>query len=358
MLKSSKTCFICGKDVERSDRVIHHCHLTGAVFGIAHSRCNLRARTPNFLPIFFHNLSRYDAHHIIKNLKLKPSEDLTAISKTDETFISFSINVPVGTYKKKCGKIVKLVHSLRFLDSYQFVSQSLESLARTLSQTDFKHLKDGFLGIPDNLFGKITRKCFFPYSYLDSFTKFQKPLPEYGESWRNSLSGKIDITFADYQHAVDVYREFSCNNLGDYHDIYLKTDVLILADIFEKFRSVCLSVYKLDPTHFYSAPNLSWEAMLISTNVKLGLLEDIDMLLFFERAIRGGINGVGDPRRFQCWSHLHDSHNGLPLAPEKVCIRPSWLSPYANSFGIKASKTPKLVETLYDKKITFATIRI
>ena len=168
-------------------------------------------------------------------MKLKPSEDLTAISKTDETFISFSINVPVGTYKKKCGKIVKLVQSLRFLDSYQFVSQSLESLARTLSQTDFKHLKDGFLGIPDNLFGKITRKCFFPYSYLDSFTKFQKPLPEYGESWRNSLSGKIDITFADYQHAVDVYREFSCNNLGDYHDIYLKTDVLILADIFEKF---------------------------------------------------------------------------------------------------------------------------
>ena len=310
MLKSSKTCFICGKDVERSDRVIHHCHLTGAVFGIAHSRCNLSARTPNFLPIFFHNLSRYDAHHIIKNLKLKPSEDLTAISKTDETFISFSINVPVGTYKKKCGKIVKLVHSLRFLDSYQFVSQSLESLARTLSQTDFKHLKDGFLGIPDTLFGKITRKCFFPYSYLDSFTKFQKPLPEYGESWRNSLSGKIDITFADYQHAVDVYRDFSCNNLGDYHDIYLKTDVLILADIFEKFRSVCLSVYKLDPTHFYSAPNLSWEAMLISTNVKLGLLEDIDMLLFFRTGYPWRYNGVGELRHFKASNPYLESFDG------------------------------------------------
>ena len=182
MLKSSKTCFVCGKNVERSDRVIHHCHLTGAIFGIAHSKCKLRVRTPNFLPIFFQYLSRYDAHHIIKNLKLKPSQNFTAISKTDETFISFSINVPVGTYKKKCGKDVKLVHSFRFFDSYQFVFQSLESLARTLSQTDFKHLKDGFSGIPDDLFGKITRKCFIPCRYLDSFAKFQKLLPDFGES--------------------------------------------------------------------------------------------------------------------------------------------------------------------------------
>ena len=80
--------------------------------------------------------------------------------------------------------------------------------------------------------------------------------------------------------------------------MYLKTDVLLLADIFEKFRSVCLKVYRLDPSHFYSAPNLSWESMLISTRVKLGLLQDIDMLLFFDRGIRGGINGVGELRHF------------------------------------------------------------
>ena len=139
-------------------------------------------------------------------------------------------------------KIVKLVHSLRFLDSYQFVSQSLENLARPLSQTDFKHLKDGFLGIPDDLIGKITRKCFFPYSYLDSFTEFQKILPEIGELRRNSLSGKIDISFADYRHALDVYREFSCYNLGDYHDIYLKTDVLSFADTLKSLE-LYVSVY-------------------------------------------------------------------------------------------------------------------
>ena len=419
MLNSDSSCCIWAKDVDISERVIHHCHLTGKLFGIAHSKCNLRARTTNFLPIFFHNLSRYDAHHIIKKLQLQTSEELTAIAKTDETYISFNIKIPVGSYKKKSGDFVKMYHSLRFLDSFQFVSQSLENLAKTLTVQDFKHLRESFAGISDNLFLKITRKGFFPYSYLDCFKKFEKPLPEYGSLWKNTLTGKIDISLSDYQYAIDVYNLFGCKNLGEYHDIYLKTDVLILADIFEKFRSVCLNVYKLDPSHFFSAPNLSWEAMLISTNVKLGLLEDIDMLLFFERAIRGGINGVGELRHFKAnnphmdsfdpnkattfgaffdvtslyagtmqkmmplgnykWNteitideilqtseessvgyfvevdleyppHLHDIHNGLPLAPEKLSIQSSWLSPYAKSFNIKVNKTPKLVETLLNKK--------
>ena len=125
----------------------------------------------------------------------------------------------MGTYKKNA---VKFVHSLCLLDSYQFLSlESLESLAKTLSQTDFKHPKDGFSGFLDGLFGEITR-CFFPYSYLKIFTKFQKLFPEVGESWRlwrNNLADKTDITIADYQLALDIYREFSRNNLGDYHDI-------------------------------------------------------------------------------------------------------------------------------------------
>ena len=71
------------------------------------------------------------------------------------------------------------------------------------------------------------------------------------------VPGKIDITYSDYQHAVSVYNDFGCPKLGDYHDVYLKTDVLLLADIFEKFRSVCIYVYRLDPSHYYSALNLS-----------------------------------------------------------------------------------------------------
>ena len=156
---------------------------------------------------------------------------------------------------------------------------------------------------------KLTQKGFLPFSFLDSFATSEDPLPEFGDSWKNSLTGKVEITLQDYQHALDIYEKLGCTNLGDYHDVYLKTDVLLLAGIFEKFRSVCLSVYQLDPAQFYSAPNLSWESMLISTGVKLGLIEDVDMLLFFERGIRGGINGVGELRHFTANNlHLNTFH--------------------------------------------------
>ena len=97
------SCCLCGMDVEKTARVIHHCHLSGTIFGVARSKCNLRARTTNFLPVFSHNLSRYDAHHVLKHRKLKVGEELSAIAKTDETYIPFSINIPVGTYKKQSG---------------------------------------------------------------------------------------------------------------------------------------------------------------------------------------------------------------------------------------------------------------
>ena len=102
-----------------------------------------------------------------------------------------------------------------------------------------------------------------------------------------------------YQKVVEMYQLFKCDNFGDYHDAYLENDVLLLADVFELFRSVCIKVYCLDPAYFYSAPNLSWDAMLISTDVELELLSDVDMLLFCEKAIRGGLNGVGALRHFR-----------------------------------------------------------
>ena len=102
-----------------------------------------------------------------------------------------------------------------------------------------------------------------------------------------------------HQKAVEMYRLFKCNNFGDYHDAYLETDVFLLAYVFELFRSVCINVYCLDPAYFCSAPNLSWDAMLITTDVELGLLSVVDMLLFCEKAIRGGLNRVGALRHFR-----------------------------------------------------------
>ena len=87
----------------------------------------------------------------------------------------------------------------------------------------------------------------------------------------------------------NVFKKFNINNLGEYHDLYVRSDTLLLADIFKNFRQSCLKNYELDPAHFVSLPGLAWRACLRKTNVELELLTDYDMLLMVEEGIRGGI---------------------------------------------------------------------
>ena len=98
-----------------------------------------------------------------------------------------------------------------------------------------------------------------------------------------------DISECDYEHAQKVWRVFNLKNLSEYHDLYLKTDVILLANIFEAFRDTCLEYYQLDPAHFYTSPGLAWQACLKKTGIKLELLTDPDMLLMFECGIQSGI---------------------------------------------------------------------
>ena len=86
-----------------------------------------------------------------------------------------------------------------------------------------------------------------------------------------------------------MFKIFKLENLGDYHDLYVKNDTLLLADVFENFRDMCIKEYELDPAHFVSLPGLAWQACLKKTNIELELLTDYDMLLMVEKGIRGGI---------------------------------------------------------------------
>ena len=95
-----------------------------------------------------------------------------------------------------------------------------------------------------------------------------------------------DITDADCMHAKTVCKDFQIKNLGEYHDLYLKSDTLLLSDGFENFRKTCLKVYHLDPVKFLRAPGLAWQAALKKTKVKLELLTDTAMLLMVEKGIR------------------------------------------------------------------------
>ena len=243
-------------------------------------------------------MARYDAHHILKYLHLRPNEVFSAIARTGDTFISFSIKIQTSEYTTKQDIKEPIYSEARFLDSFQFMSQGLDDLAKTMELDDLKHLRSKFSYLSDENFPTPNVKSAFLLCYLGSLTKFSASFPPLGNDWKNSLSGKLDIVAKDHQTSIEIYHLFSCTTFGEYHDIYLILDVYLLSDIFETFRNVCMSVYELDPVHFFSAPNLSWEAMLITTKVQIELLPDIDMLLFCENAIRGGINGIGAHRTF------------------------------------------------------------
>ena len=139
-----------------------------------------------------------------------------------------------------------------------------------------------------NKFITLLRKGVYPYGYMDEWNKFdEKELPV-KESFYSNLTME-DISNTDYKHANNVFKKFDLNNLGDYHHLYVRSNTLLLADIFENFRHACLNNYELDPAHFVSLPGLAWQACLKKINVELELITDYDMLLMIEDGIRGGI---------------------------------------------------------------------
>ena len=284
--KRSTKCHICYKPFTQTDQKARgHCHYTGLYRGPAHSLCNLRYKIPSYIPVVFHNLSGYDAHLFIRELGDHAS-DMEVIAKNKEDYISFSIKVPVDSYIDKNGEEKDKLIELRFIDSFKFMSSSLDSLTKNLVRGGKKLF--GFEDYSELQYGLLTRKGVYPYEYINSWDRFEETqLPPMNAFYSNL--NMSSISEEDYQHAQRVWKEFGIHNLGDYHDLYLRTDVVLLANMFEAFRDTCLKHYKLDPAHFYTSPGLAWCACLKRTGIELELLTDPDMLLMFERGIRGRI---------------------------------------------------------------------
>ena len=149
----------------------------------------------------------------------------------------------------------------------------------------------GFEDYSELQYGLLTRKGIYPYEYMLSWDKFeQSQLPPI-ESLYSNLN-MSNVSKGDYQHAQRVWKEFRIRSLGEYHNLYLRTDVILLANVFEAFRDTCLEHYSLDPAHFYTSAGLASKACLKKTGIKLELLTDPDMLLMFECGIRGEITQV------------------------------------------------------------------
>jgi len=313
-----------------------------------------------------HNRSRYDDHIIIKQLAREfKSHEFECLGENSEKYISFSIKQPV-TFQGKDGEPlmkknkknnqmeeVKINCKIKFIDSCRFMQSSLSSLVDNLVGTNsescnncksdmelieidseykaqfkcqtcycsyktvelnehfmkqkfsntFKHAKGN-----DEHFRLLLRKGVYPYEYMDAWDRFEETALPPKAQFYSSLNLE-HITENDCKHAQKVWKTFNIKNLGEYHDLYVMSDTLLLADVFENFRDTCQNIYKLDPAYFYTAPGLAWQAALKVTGQVLELLTDIDMLLMVEKGIRGGITQAIKRHAKANNKYMGDHHN-------------------------------------------------
>ena len=275
---TAEMCHICESPLG-ADRVRDHCHRCGDYRGAAHDNCNKRLSEGRDVSVFFHNLRKYDGHLIMQeigDIAQRRGMTIECVPRGIEDYITFSLK------SKTNGKTWRL----RFLDSYAFLTASLDTLAASIPREKLVMLNK-FMKHPDLL----VRKGFYPYEKVtgpEYFNKTEVPAPE---EFYNALK-KEGITLKNWHHVKDVWEKFECVNFGEYHDIYLLTDVLLLADVFEAFRDFCLEQYGLDPVHYTTLPSFAWDALLKTTDVELELLDDPDMYHFFVAGIRGGVSVI------------------------------------------------------------------
>ena len=283
-------CWICGEELG-NDRVRDHCHFTGRYRGPAHNSCNLKYRKTKSISVFFHNLSGYDSHLFIKKLGTPDKkENIKCIPNNEEKYITFTKTIITGQYTNKKGEVKDKSFDIVFKDSLKFMSSSLGALVNNLPKDAFINLNKYYTPEEAEL---IKQKGFYPYEYMDSEEKFKDTKLPPQKAFYSKLSGR-GITEKDYKHACNVWNTFNMKTFKEYHELYNETDVLLLADVFENFRDLCLKIYGLDPVYYFTAPGLAWDACLKVTNIDLELLSENNMLLMFEKGIRGGISIISN----------------------------------------------------------------
>ena len=202
---------------DEDKKVRDHDHNTGKYRGAAHSNCNIDLKLTKNVSVIFHNLRVYDSNLIMQEIG-KSDVKVNVIPNRLEKYMAFTIN-----------------KNLIFIDSMQFINSGLEAFVQNLTYNDFKYLSQEFNGEQLSL---IKQEGVYPYEYLNSFEKFSEDnLPDRCEFYSSLKDGQKRcekdgcISAKDYLHAVHVWNEFNIKPLGDYYDIYLKIDVLLLTDV-------------------------------------------------------------------------------------------------------------------------------
>ena len=234
-------------------------------------------------------MKNYDGHLIIQNAeKLSNKKKIDVIAQNSEKFINIGFD------------------SLSVKDSFSFIAASLDKLVsmtkydntdekdrrkwvlRENWQSNFRYSSKNDIIKTEKCLDLLTEKGVFPYDYMNSFDKFNDEHLPSKEQFYSRLTEE-DITNDDYNKAKQIWQHFGIKSMGDYHDLYLKTDVLLLTDVFENFRDMCLSYYGLDPVYYYTLPNFAFDAMLKLTGIEIDLVYDQEMYEMIEAGLRGGM---------------------------------------------------------------------
>ena len=265
--ENQKLCDICEKEFctdnnnKEMRKVRNHCHYTRKYRCGAHSKCNLNYKLVTEIPVFFHNGSAYDDHFIIKYLTRKFEGNFECLGENTEKYISFTVPF------KKVINHKEIKYRTRISESCRFMQDSLSNLADNLSELKIKEIDNDVLikrfyntyqlsNNDINKFKLLLRKGVYPYEYMDSWKRFNKTELPSKDKFYSTLNLE-DIPDDDYAHAISVWSTFN-NNLGEYHDLYVKLDTALLADVFENFRNKSIEIDKLDPAYFLTTPGLSW----------------------------------------------------------------------------------------------------
>ena len=273
---NQKVCYICKKEFITSDnknkhyKVRDHCHFTGKYRGTAHNICNLRYKIPKDIPIIFHNGSTYDYHFIIRELVKEFEGNFECLGENTGKYITFSVPMK----KRIENKDMEITYKIKFVDNFRFMATSLSKLVDNLTEgihndkyinckSDISYMKAidetlifrcfnckknykkeinkelierfsstyEFCDKDLNKFIMLLRKGVYPYEYMGQWDKFNEELTPSKESFYSSLTLE-NITEVDYIHAKNIFKTFKLNNLGDYHDLYVRSDTLLLVDVF------------------------------------------------------------------------------------------------------------------------------
>lgn len=282
--ESETVCYMCCKKFSADDyKVRDHDHKTGDFIGAAHRSCNLKRRKQRHLKIFLHNGSAYDFHFLVKALVKKGN---------------LVKNLYVLPFNMERFRMIKF-NSFIFLDSIAFLQAGLSTLSDDLKNSghDYPIIRQTDLVLTNGVFDPekfhmVLQKGIFCYDYCSSLRKMDKtkslpPIHAFYSSIQES-----SVTEREYFFACQVWQKFKINNLTEYAMLYCRIDTLLLAEVFEKFRSSMMEFSGLDASHYCSLPGLGWDTMLKITGCVIGLPTDIDQVHFIENSIRGGLSFI------------------------------------------------------------------